>query len=131
MPLGRRQELLGWWVWRSDRQLKLKVLTIGGSPGRNGYIHHQSLMSTRGCLPFQGHSVCPCSGKVFKGMGKGTPAFTVPGDGRHAMEVDRGRRRNAWSLENNEQDLGLWEKLYSSKGRIKSSLITTLTWWLP
>ena len=47
------------------------------------------------------------------------------------MEVDRGRRRNAWSLENNEQDLGLWEKLYSSKGRIKSSLITTLTWWLP
>lgn len=32
---------------------------------------------------------------------------------------------------NNEQDLGLWEKLYSSKGRIKSSLNTALTWRLP
>lgn len=36
------------------------------------------------------------------------------------MEVDQGRRRNAWSLET-RADLGLWEKLYSSKGRIKSS----------
>ena len=68
MPLGHQLELLGWWVWRSDRQLKLKVLTIGGSPGRNGYTHHRSLTSTRGCLPFQEHSVCPRSGKVFKGI---------------------------------------------------------------
>lgn len=81
--------------------------------------------------PLWGRAPAAGQQSAARGAREGTPGVTAPGDGRHAVEVGWGRRGNAWSLENHEQDLGLWEKLYSSKGKIKSSLITILTWRLP